>query len=316
METQLSTDKEKARLSPRDFFLNLLVMIALYASVVSFISMLFQYVNYIFPAQIDDYFRFTSVLNIIRVVSSILVVVYPLFIILSWLVNKDLIKNPQKRNLWIRKWLVYLTLFASFVTIVISLVRLVYNLYSGDLTIRFGLKVAAVLVVAIAVFGYYLWELKRKDEPTKKPKIFAIITLIVVLGSIIGGIFIVGSPAKQRNIRFDETRINNLQQIESQVYSFWTEYKKLPVNFVELEQNSPGFKLPKDPQIEKDYDYEINGEKTYRLCAEFKEETPGRGKIKTQNFYYDWGHARGKTCYDLKVQDSSFPKETVGRPVN
>ncbi|MEK7154091.1 MAG: hypothetical protein AAB792_00850, partial [Patescibacteria group bacterium] len=49
---------------PKDVFINLLSVAALYASIVSFIALIFQYVNVLFPDPLNFYY--TSILDTIR----------------------------------------------------------------------------------------------------------------------------------------------------------------------------------------------------------------------------------------------------------
>ena len=120
-------------------------------------TLLLQYIDVLFPDQLNFYYQ--GMLDGIRMSSSTLVVVTPVFLLLSWLVQKELNKEPDKHEIRVRKWLMYLTLFIASITIIIDLVQLVYNFYSGELTTKFLLKVLSVLIVTGAVFFYYLWDL-------------------------------------------------------------------------------------------------------------------------------------------------------------
>ncbi|MBU3934715.1 hypothetical protein KKC00_02000, partial [Patescibacteria group bacterium] len=80
---------------PRDVFLHFLAIITLYWSAVSFITLLFQYVNYFLPDPFmagSDYY-----LGPIRFAVSSLIIVFPVFIIISWFLNKIYIKEPRLR---------------------------------------------------------------------------------------------------------------------------------------------------------------------------------------------------------------------------
>ncbi len=151
--------------SPKDVFLHLLAIIALYASAGSFIALLFQYISIFFPDPLEfNAYAIASAYGAIRFNIASLVVVFPLYIWTSWFLNKSYLKNPSKRNLRIRKWLIYFTLFAAALIIAGDLVALINNLLSGELTARFLLKAAAVLFVAGSAFGYYFWDLKSNRE--------------------------------------------------------------------------------------------------------------------------------------------------------
>src|SRR3989339_1639517 len=171
--------------TPKDVFLHLFNIVTFYLSMIGFIILYVQYVNVLFPDKLNYYF--TSISDLVRTASSILFVAVPAYILTAWLLAKDLAVTPEKRELKLRKWLTYFTLFISAITIIVDLMIFVYNFLNGELSARFALKVLVVLLVAVAVFGYYMWELKRKELVSKAPKILAIILSIVALGSIIIG---------------------------------------------------------------------------------------------------------------------------------
>lgn len=150
--------------SPKDVFLHLLAIVALYASGIAFLVLIFQYVNVLFPDPLSDgysMYRFSGAYNAIRWSLSSLIIVFPVYLLTTRHLNKSYKKTPSKANLWIRKWLTYFTLFAASLIIIGDLVTLLNNLLGGELTLRFIIKVLAVFFVAGSVFYYYLWELKK-----------------------------------------------------------------------------------------------------------------------------------------------------------
>lgn len=151
------------RTSPKDVFMHLLAIVTLYTSAISFLVLIFQYVNVLLPDPIapDGFYHLFSAYSRIRWSISSLIVVFPVYILTTWYLNKSYAAVPSKSNLRIRKWLIYFTLFAAALIIIGDLVTLINNLLGGELTLRFILKVAAVFFVAASVFTYYFWELKK-----------------------------------------------------------------------------------------------------------------------------------------------------------
>lgn len=301
------------KMTPKDFFTHLLGFVALYVSVVSFLVLIFQYINVWFPDPLNFYY--TGVLDAIRVSSSALLVVFVVFMLINWFLEKDFAKNPAKRDLKFRKWLIYFTLFASAVTIIVDLIRLVYNFYSGDLTAEFFLKVAAVLIVAAGVLGYYLWDLKRDSaKKYKMPKVVAWISAAVVLGSIIAGFFIVGSPAVQRARRFDDQRVGDLQTIQSQIINYWQQKEKLPAKLADLTDSISGFIAPVDPSTKIDYEYNINSPLAFELCAVFDTVSLANGKDVNQPravvygdpYSQNWSHNAGRVCFSRTIDPELY----------
>jgi len=317
---------ENTKMNPRDFFMHLLGFAALYVSIITFLTLLFQYINVLFPDPLNFYY--TGILNIIRVASSALIVVFIVFLLINWLLEKDFRKIPPKRDLKFRKWLIYFTLFVSAVTIIIDLIRLVYIFYSGELSSRFFLKVLAVLLVAAAVFAYYLWDLKRAvDKKYQLPKILAWLTSTVVIISIVGGFFIVGSPATQRQRRFDDQRVNNLQEIQSQIINYWQQKEKLPEKLADLNDSISGFMPPADPVTSQNYEYVIKEPLTFELCADFNTVSLNYNQInsKTQPAPYygdpyqqNWGHDIGRICFSRTIDPDLYKLDNAikGRPID
>ena len=312
-----NNEKNDFKMTPKDFFMHFFDFVLLYVSIISLITLLFQYVNVLFPDKLNFYL--TEVLATIRWSSSALVIVFAVFLLISWLLEKDLLKNPAKRDLKFRKWLIYFTLFASAITIVIDLITLVYNFYSGEISIRFYLKVFVVLAIAAGVFGYYFWDLKRTtDKKYRLPKILGIVAAIVVLASIIGGFFIAGSPATQRQRRFDEQRVNDLQILQNEIVNYWTQKEKLPEELIDLKNSISGFNPSNDPETLVSYEYNIKGPLSFELCAEFKTgnliDNQNPTIAKPEPYYGDpyrqnWSHETGRTCFSRIIDPELYKKE-------
>jgi len=142
--------------TPKDVFYHLLSIVTLYMSAISFITLLLQLINTWFPDPLDYGY---GVDGVIRWSAAILIVAFPVYLLMMWLINKDIAAEPARREIRVRKWLGYLTLFIAAITAIIDVGTLIYNLLGGELTTRFILKVLVVLAVAATVFFYYLREL-------------------------------------------------------------------------------------------------------------------------------------------------------------
>ena len=308
--------------TPRDVFLHLLNILTFYLSIIGFITLYIQYISAAFPDPLNFYY--TAIANAVRVSTSMFVVAVPVFILTSWLLAKDLIQNPEKREGRLRKWLIYFTLFVSSVTIIVNLIIFVYNFLSGELTIQFFLKILDVLLVALAVFGYYIWELKRKDNGTSRiPKILAWVLSLVVLASIVAGFFIIGTPGEQRARRFDEQRVSDLQVLQNQIVNHWVQKESLPLTLDVLEDSISGFIIPTDPDSDASYEYAIKTPLSFTLCATFKTSTKdfkvsykGFRSFYIEPVYYgssfqqNWDHEAERTCFERTIDPELYkPKQ-------
>ena len=149
--------------SPKDFFLHLLTIVTLYASAVSLGTVLWQLINLTMPDPLlDAQSNLTYVKSLLRTGLSTLIIMFPAYLATSWYLAKDCFTQPEKRQLRIRRWLIYFTVFAATVIILISLVRLTNTLLDGELTLRFFLKLLSIFFIAGSIFGYYLHDLRIK----------------------------------------------------------------------------------------------------------------------------------------------------------
>ncbi len=78
--------------------------------------------------------------------------------------EKSYQRDPVKKRLRIRRWLIYFTLFVAALIIIGDLVSLIYNFLGGELTTHFILKVLAIFFVATSTFIYYFWQIKQQKE--------------------------------------------------------------------------------------------------------------------------------------------------------
>ena len=133
---------------PRDVFLYLLSIISLVASTIGIGILLFQYINVYFPDVISDpYFSPSNYYGTIRSALAALIVFFPVYLWVSRFLKKDIDENPEKRELKIRKWLLYLTLFVASLTIIGDLIALIYNFLNGELTLRFVYKILSIFFI-------------------------------------------------------------------------------------------------------------------------------------------------------------------------
>lgn len=154
--------RRRPYLSAREAFIYLLLFVCLYISAFSFGSLMFEFIEGWFPDALKSWQDYS--VESVRMSSASLIVAFPLFLWLTRLTVKAIKSDPDKRSSKIRKWLTYITLFVAASFIIGDLITLFFNLFGGELTVRFLLKVLTVLVIAGLIFGYYLWDLKKEEK--------------------------------------------------------------------------------------------------------------------------------------------------------
>jgi hypothetical protein len=180
---------EKPKVTPKDFFLWAGAMVALYGSVISFIALLFQYINYAFPDPLAYYYA-DPFSGGIRFAMATLIVLVPVTIILMRLIRQDIQQSPGKSDLWIRRWALFLTVFVAGAAVVGDLITLINYFLGGDITMRFILKVAVLLLVAGAVFLHFLADLRGYwTKNSGKAQLMGYAMGAVVFIAIVSGFF-------------------------------------------------------------------------------------------------------------------------------
>lgn len=299
--------------SPRDVFMYLLVSVALYVSSFSTINLLFQYINVLFPDPLNYY---EDPGSSIRWALALLIILFPVFVWVSRFLGRDLAVHPEKNEIRIRKWLLYFTLFLAALLIIGDLVALLYNFLEGELTARFSLKILAVLIVAAAVFGYYLYDLRKKPgEFSQQARIFVIAVCACIGIIIVAGFFVAGSPFKQRLIRFDRQKVNDLQVLQGQIVNYWSQKENLPRSLDDLKDSISGFIPPHDPQSRAPYTYRETEKLSFELCAEFN-LTSAESRLPSPKFAEpigrgeeSWDHGAGKICFARTIDPDIYGRK-------
>ncbi|MDP6446075.1 MAG: hypothetical protein QF805_19965 [Pirellulaceae bacterium] len=139
---------------------------------------------------------------------------------------------------------------------------------------------------------------------TKTHLIFTVVSSLVVVGAIVCGVFVVGSPAAARKQRFDQQRLSNLQTIFREVQSLChdpdikDELKRtLPATLDELKSQARTERISlTDPETGERYSYSVKNATTYELCATFTLKRDSDTDVY-------WNHPAGKHCFTVNALD-------------
>lgn len=295
------TSQQMTKQLPRDVFLYLLMIFALGGSAISFGILLFQFINIYVVDVASDVCRFGGCHNAIRGSLAFLIVVFPVLLWSTRFLRRDLQRNPSKREMPVRRWLLYLTLFVAGLIVIGDLVALVNGYLQGELTTRFLLKVLGIFFIAGSMFYYYLQELHVSDSSLART--IGRVVMIVVAVFVVLGFIVAGSPTRQRDVRLDNERIQDLQVLQSQIVDrFWRGKGRLPTALAELEDDISGFQVPVDPETADPYEYERLGTLQFQLCATFtlasQEFDPVARKLE---FGGNWDHKEGRVCFERTI---------------
>ena len=320
---------QTAKMTPKDFFLNLGVVVTLYTSAITFLTLIFEIIDRVFPDALSQgYYSYGYYSSGIRFAIASLVIMFPLCIIITVFNNKQALAVPDKKKLAIRRWLSYLTVFLASLAMAIDLITLINTFLGGEITARFVWKVLSVLIVCGIIFAYYIIDLKTDIVGGKGAKSFAVGVSVVVLAGIVGGFIIIGSPLTQRLRLYDERRVSDLQSIQWQVINYWQKKAALPKVSADLNDSISGYKVPIDPSTSANYEYQVSGATSFKLCATFDLSTADVNSkdymTRDQNGNYyasvpaldskgytvaqdSWTHEKGRMCFDRKIDTDLYP---------
>lgn len=312
---------EKPKATPKDFFLWAGAMIALYGSVFALISLFFDYITYAFPDPLNTYYGYSPYQAEMSFEIATLIVLFPTFLILMRIIRKDIAADRSRRDIWVRHWALFLTLFVAGATIVGDLIALLYTFLSGgDLTVSFLLKVLVVLLVAGAGFLHFLadWRGYWVEYPNKAKQVgYAVAVLI--LASIVAGFLIIGTPWEARQYRLDQEKIMHLQSLQWQIVSYWQQKQTLPESLSELTDPISGSYVPVDPETGQMYGYRATGPLSFELCAEFSTANQGgrpdrmitavplEPKTQVHVGGDTWDHEAQPTCFERTIDPDRYP---------
>jgi hypothetical protein len=153
----LPVPKPRPHVSARATFTHLLLFSSLYICIWAFLALTFTFIDRVLP---DPFEGTADHSTTVRIAISSLVVFFPLFAFMFRLTNRNR-ADPALRASTVRRWFVYLTLFAAAVTIAGCVVILVYVFLSGELSSRFLLKILTDAIVAGGIFVYFLQDVRQ-----------------------------------------------------------------------------------------------------------------------------------------------------------
>lgn len=322
------------KLTPHFFFLSIGVLVTLIASVSAFLNLVFATLDHVFPDVLTASYQYGYVsysFETMRSALALLIIVFPVFLILSRLWQHVMKAGMGYWDEIIRKWVIYLIIFLASVTVIVDLVTLVRYFVSGEITTRFILKVAVTLVVAAMAGYYYIGQLRGTNQ--KYNKWLMIKSIVLVLAAIVWGFSVMGSPMSQRDLRLDQRRVEDLQSIQWQVISFWQQKERLPKTLDELSDPIAGYTVPKDPEFEKGrtYEYTKYEDMSFEICATFTLPMP-KGWVENGGYGYggmmaardiavssmpypvpggsageNWDHDAGRGCYQRTIDPEMYP---------
>ena len=170
-----------------------------------------------------------------------------------------------------------------------------------------------MLVVSAGIFYYYLQDV-RNLLTTKNRNALRAFSVVLIIGSIVCGFLVIGSPRTQKHQKQDQDKVNNLSTIQSQVISYYQSHGALPTTLEAMQNSLSYYTLPKDAQTGKNYEYRVTGANTFDLCAVFN-TNPQATKVSryaevAPNYVSvnsNWQYTEGPFCFHRTLDPQLYP---------
>lgn len=296
----------KSHGSAKDFFLNLGAMVGLYTVVIALINLLFTVINSAFPKITNTYQFWTGSISF---PVATLIIFFPIFVFLMWFMEKGYYVEPEKRKIAFRRWLTYITLFIAGVVLAADLVTVLYYFIDGqEMTVGFLMKILAVLLVSLAVFVYYVSDLRMRLTSKSRTIWFVVVSLFIIV-SIVWGFVVLGSPRTQRLYKYDDQKVSALQEINYQITYYWQTKNVLPSSLKDLSSGNNYYIPQIDPQDNSEYEYIKSGDLSYQVCAKFNKPSRGMENVESVPLVSkgtSWNHPEGRYCFTQTINPSLY----------
>jgi hypothetical protein len=251
-----------------------------------------------------------------------IIVLLPIYLLLMRLIHKDVARDPSRNEIWVRRWALIFTLFVAGIAMAVDLITLLTTFLNGEaLTTAFVLKVLIIFLIAAGVFMHFIADLKGYWDafPARRNWIRSGVGVLAVV-TIVAGFFIVGTPAQARLARFDAQKVSDLQNIQSQVTTYYQAKQKLPAALTDINTSLSYGPLPVDAQTGESYIYQATGALSFKLCAVFNAESRANQIDTTRvavaptmpvgvkgTMQDNWQHSSGNVCFDRTIDPSFYP---------
>lgn len=233
-----------------------------------------------------------------------ILVAFPIYLFVSLVILRENRSHPEKLSSPVRRWLTYMALVIAAGVFIGDLITAVTYLLRGEITSRFLAKAVVVFLISGGVFFYYFWGLRKPEEPVvrrafTRDRLMAVLSVIAAAITVAFGFSYTGAPRRQRALRADQKRIQDLYQLSSQIHER-RKFAQLPQHLDEL-SGVPSA----DPITRIAYEYHLKDSSRYELCAVFALPSPGTNPS-TSIF---WIHPAGSHCFAF---DASQQVESPG----
>jgi hypothetical protein len=247
---------------------------------------MFTFIDHWFPDLVTQPNYYQNIRSSVTWQMATLVVAFPIFLLVMRAILRENAANVEQPQSGVRKWLTYIALLLTAGTMIGDLIWFLAALLNGEITVRFVLKSLVVMIICAAIFVYYLRSLRVRAPGWNLP--FAVGSGVAVVLVFLIGFGVAGTPAENRLIQADVTRVRSLQRLEHAIRARAT----VPASLNQIDAQT------KDPVTQQQFEFRALGGTTYQLCAVFSRATETESTYEVNSSAF-WRHGAGRTCYTL-----------------
>jgi hypothetical protein len=142
-------------------------------------------------------------------------------------------------------------------------------------------------------------------------RVLSIIASVAMIGAVLAGFYVMGSPTQQRKRHLDNQRVLALSMMSNSIHLYWSQHGALPS---ERSAISIDPRWQNDPITDKPYAYSRMGEDSYSLCANFEVASDGEDTDEPLPHMYvptgdRWKHPAGAHCFRFLAENQGGPSE-------
>lgn len=317
----------KPYVSAREAFLYLVLFILLGVLAIHLGVLLFTLIDVFMPRDAQpSLYQIGAASGAIRWAVAALAVALPVYLVLSWRLQRARRRNPSMQGSRIRKWLTYITLVFAASTLIGDFIAVIYGLLSGELTLRFLMKAGVIAAIAGVIFFYYVRDAERDEDappPVTLDRIVGGGVTAVAVAASIAGVSVIDSPADVRAYERDETRLTAIADTAGAIDCYYSYENATPESLAAMRtamderssrtpiEYSCTWHEQVDPATGAPYEYSRIDTETYELCAVFDRPTRETGQQQTRT--YSWRqsggwrtlnatHPAGRHCFTLTAE--------------
>lgn len=216
---------------------------------------------------------------------AVLLVSFIIYHLISFFINRKIIKGDIQRGSLIRKFTTYLSMFVLAVMTIGGVIALLLSYFDGEMSLKSFVKIAIFIGFSVFYLGFYLWEIRRENIKGKLFNVLMIISLIFSIVALVIGFVISDSPQVAREKKMDAALVINIESTKYSVSEFYNKNSRLP--------KAEEFKAKEGVM------YKVIEDKSFELCANFKQVA---SEIEYGSYREEYRHSAGEKCFRYNVE--------------